>query len=148
MNALTTPKGFIARSKVHKVLKSSCTQCRWPKQRIFLKLNPKLFSILVVITLHQAWPSFFLSMPCILEEPWALKSRGDNSNNTSPSKTIGKNGLLEQISCHNPNFATHWSSVLEVPLNASKKPLIEYFQKRMKVVMTRQKTVMTMEVWL
>jgi hypothetical protein len=31
-------------------------------------------------------------------------------------------------------------------INASKKPLIEYFQEKMKVVMTRWKTVVTMEI--
>ncbi len=35
---------------------------------------------------------------------------------------------------------------MEAPLKASKKPLIEYFQENMKVVMTRWKTVVTMEI--
>ncbi len=97
------------------------------------------------MTLHQAWPSFFLSMPNILEKPWTLRIRINNSNKTSPSKTVGKNGLFEQVSCHNPNFATRWSFVLEVRLNAGKKPLTEYFQKRMKAMMTSWKTMVTME---
>jgi hypothetical protein len=35
---------------------------------------------------------------------------------------------------------------MEAPLKASKKPLIEYFQENMKVVMTRWKMVATMEI--
>ncbi len=34
---------------------------------------------------------------------------------------------------------------MEAPLNVGKKPLTEYFQKRMKAMMTRQKTVVMME---
>jgi hypothetical protein len=55
-------------------------------------------------------------------------------------------GLFEHVSCHNPNSAACWSSILEAPLNTSKKPLIEYFQEKMKVVMTRWKTIVTMEI--
>ncbi len=35
---------------------------------------------------------------------------------------------------------------MEVPLSVSKKPLIEYYQKRTKAVMTRWKMVMMMEI--
>ncbi len=41
-------------------------------QTTFLKLKPKLFLILVVITLDQAWPSYFLSMLCIYDEEGLL----------------------------------------------------------------------------
>ncbi len=47
-------------------------------------LTQNYFLILVVITLHQIWPLFFLSMPCIFEEPWTLGNKGSNSNKTSP----------------------------------------------------------------
>jgi hypothetical protein len=76
-----------------------------PKQWVFLKFNPKLFLILAVITLHQVGPSYILSMLYIFKEPWTLGSIGDNSNKTSPLKTIDK--LFEQVSCLNPNFLAH-----------------------------------------
>ncbi len=104
------------KAKHTKFSQSSCTQCKWFKQRVFLKFNPNLFLILVVITLHQTWPLFFMSMPCILEEPWTLRSKNNNLNMTSPSKTVGKNGLFEHVSCHNPNFIVCWNFVLKVPL--------------------------------
>ncbi len=102
----------------------------------------------MVISLHQAWPSLFLSIPCILDELLALGSKGDNSNKTSPPKIVEKNWIFWMVSCHNPKFVAHWSSILEVPLNTSNKPPTKYFQKRMKVVMTKQKTIVMMETMI
>jgi hypothetical protein len=33
-----------------------------------------------------------------------------------------------------------------MPLNTSKKPLIKYFQERMRAMMTRRKTIVMMEI--
>jgi hypothetical protein len=44
-----------------------------------LETKPKFFFILVVITLHQTWPSYFLSMPCICKGMWVAGSTGGNS---------------------------------------------------------------------
>jgi hypothetical protein len=50
-----------------------------PSNESSWSLTPKLFLILMVITLHQTWPLFFLSMPCILEEHehWEVKATID-----------------------------------------------------------------------
>ncbi len=60
-------------------------------------------------------------------------------------KSSTRIGSFKHVSCHNPNSTSHWSSVLETPLNVSKKPLTKYSWERMKAMMTRQKMVMTME---
>jgi len=74
-----------------KFSKFSCRHHKWPKQRTFLKFNPKLFLILVMITLHQAWPSYIMSMPYICEGLCIIGSTCGNSKKTSPLKVVSKN---------------------------------------------------------
>jgi hypothetical protein len=94
MRALTTPKCLIASARVHKVLTIILHTLQVTKQQTFLKLNPNDFFILVVTNLHQTWPSYFLSMPCIWKGLRAFEWMGINSNKTSPSKVVGKNYIF------------------------------------------------------
>ncbi len=57
-----------------------------PKQRSFLNLKPKLF----VITLDQAWPSYFLSMLCIYDEEGLLGDNKGISNSMSSLNVMDK----------------------------------------------------------
>ncbi len=126
---------FHCKSECTKFSQSCCTQHRWPKQWAFLKLNPKLFLILVVTTLHQTWPLYFLSMPCIWEGLWTFRNNDDNLNKTSPLKSMTGIGFFPKVYCHNPNFTSCWKYVLAVPLHGGKKKHIEYSQHGWGVLM-------------
>jgi hypothetical protein len=57
----------------------------------FLEAKPKTVFDIIMITLHQAWPSYFLSMPCICKGMCVVESMGGNLKKTSPMKAIGTN---------------------------------------------------------
>jgi hypothetical protein len=59
-------------------------------ETITIKLKPKLFLILVVITLDQAWPSYFLSTFCIYDEEGLLGENIDISNSMSLLNVMGE----------------------------------------------------------
>jgi hypothetical protein len=94
MNILIALESFIVKGKVHKVITIILHTIQWPKQQVFMKLNPKLFLILVMITLHWAWLSFFLSMPYILKELWCIPKLLVDSN-VNPRWTQRKDEELQ-----------------------------------------------------
>jgi len=62
--------------------------------------------------LHQAWPSYLFSMPCIcLETSICLQMKG-SSNKISPSNLMALKSWSLQISlCHNPKTSIHFKYV-------------------------------------
>jgi hypothetical protein len=96
-----------------KFSQSSCKHHKWLKQWDFLQLMLKLLLILVVITLLQTLPSYFLSMPYICKGMCAIKSMSGNLKKTSQWKVLDKKwtfwrGILFKSKFHN---------LLEVCLN-------------------------------
>jgi hypothetical protein len=65
MCALMALEDFIAKASAHKVFIVVLQTSQVTLTMNFPKTKPKTIFILVVIILHQAWPSYFLSMPCI-----------------------------------------------------------------------------------
>jgi hypothetical protein len=49
------------------------------------------------MTFDQAWPSYFLSMPCIYVEDVLLGDKGGISNKMSPLNVMGKNETTKII---------------------------------------------------
>jgi hypothetical protein len=54
------------------------------------KPKPKSFLMLVVLTLHQAWPLCFLSMSYICPKCLVGCHKGESPNKMSPLNLVGK----------------------------------------------------------
>jgi hypothetical protein len=62
-----------------------------------LEVETKVFLILVVMTLDQAWPSYFLSMPCICDKDKLLRDNKCISNRMSSLNVMGRNETISII---------------------------------------------------
>ncbi len=128
--------------KCTKFSQSPCRQCSWFKLRIFLKFNPKLFFISPCIKHghHTFCPCF-----TILENHEHCEGQTIIQTRYPHKKQSTIIGLFEEVSCHNPNSATHCSYILVVPLHEGKKQQIEYLEKRWRVMMITRKLIMMKE---
>jgi hypothetical protein len=62
-----------------------------------LEVEAKVFLILVVMTLDQAWPSYYLSMPYICDEDRLMGDNRSISNRISLLNVMGRNETISII---------------------------------------------------
>lgn len=89
VNNVTTPTYFVFKYVKKKKIVAFILALQMTQTPFFWKIRLKSFLMLVILTFHQAWPSCFLSIPCIWPNwPSKLTING-YSNKTSPLDEVG-----------------------------------------------------------
>jgi hypothetical protein len=92
------------------------------------------------MTLDEAWPSYFLFVPCIYNEEGLLKDNGDISNNMSLLNNMAKNKHPELQSYRCLHYTTLWGCVLLLTLCGDNQQLTKLMRLMWKAPMLVERT--------